>query len=166
MLTLTVWRGIPHYSVMVISYIIQSPFLGSCCLSTNWKISLISLAKYVISVSVWYGDQFFFHIQSYRFICLITIQVHTFIQRSTTRHRIRSEGKKYPPWSESYGHLYKFLFVCLFFIVCFLLWKCHQIAPFSASGWTCSACWRGVWGHGWADSLQVVLTDAAASSTP
>ena len=31
--------------------------------------------------------------------------------------------------------------------------------------WTCSVCCRGVWGHSW-DSLQVVLSDAAATSEP
>ena len=41
---------------------LQIPYLGSCLLSVTQKMSLISLPRYVISVSVWCGNQFGFKI--------------------------------------------------------------------------------------------------------
>ena len=55
--TVTVWLGIYIGSF-------QIPYLGSCPLSTDLKVSLISLARPVPDFwSVWYGDWFFFQIQ-------------------------------------------------------------------------------------------------------
>ena len=45
----------------------QIPCLGSCPLLTDQKLSLISLAGYVISCwPVWYGDRLFFQIQVHK----------------------------------------------------------------------------------------------------
>ena len=104
-------------------------------LSTDQEISLISLARYVISVSVWNGDQYFFQIQDrYNLVSIINILQKSMWINFTDKVLPNSKrcmdqiwrGKTITGQSENYSSSY------IYFAV-------SQIPPFTDC--TCSACW-------------------------